>query len=87
MTRRSVARVGDATDHEGFIIEGSEDVYANGIGVARALDATFCPIHGINPIVSASTDVFANRRGVARVGDATACGAKIITGSLDTFVN
>jgi uncharacterized Zn-binding protein involved in type VI secretion len=78
-----VARLGDTSDHGGVIISASDDVFANGIGVARLGDLHDCPIpgHGVTPIVTSSEKVFANDRGVARIGDQAACAATIVSGS------
>ena len=48
-----------------------------------------CPIpgHGTTPIVSGSPDTETEGKPNARVGDAAACGARIVTGSADTYVN
>ena len=76
-----IARIGDPISHGGQIIEGSGDVRANSIGVARLGDKALCLEHGMVQIASASGTVTANGRGVARVGDVTSCGAVIIQGS------
>ena len=79
-----VARAGDA--HEGTcshgamccphkvagtIAQGSPDVYANGLQVARLGDKVGhnCPHCGIGWVASSSITVMANSIGVARLGD------------------
>ena len=55
----------------GIIEEGSPDVFANGLPVARLGDKVIhnCPHCGIGEVASASGTVFANGLGVARIGD------------------
>jgi uncharacterized Zn-binding protein involved in type VI secretion len=81
--------LGSTSDHGGTIITASEDVFVNGIPVARLNDLHSCPIHGVTPIVSnLSPDVQANGRHVVVIGrSAAACGAIIISGSNDVQVN
>lgn len=78
---KSVARVGDSISHGGGIIQGSPNVFTNGIPTARLGDAVECAIHGLQTITSASTTVRANSKGVARIGDSISCGAVITSGS------
>lgn len=77
------ARIGDTISHGGAIIEGSPDVTANGIPVAREGDAVMCAIHGLQRIAAGSPTVSTNGRQRARVGDPTTCGAVITSGSPD----
>jgi len=78
--------------------EGSNNVFANNIGVVRLGDKerphTFGPsyrkgrpqcnvLHAL-PLTKASRSVFANNRGVGRVGDAYGS-EKLITGSANVF--
>ena len=86
---RKVCRLGDTSNHGGVIITASENVFVNGIRVARKGDLHFCPIpgHGTTEIVTGSPDTFANGQAVARVGDTCGCGASLNLGSADTFCN
>lgn len=76
-----MARIGDGISHGGEIVEGSGNVFCNGIGVARVGDAVVCLLHGAQSIAGGSTTVFCNGKGVARIGDSITCGAVISTGS------
>lgn len=78
-----VARIGDGISHGGAIIEGSPDVFANGIAVARLGDKVQCQIHGLRVITSGSATVSVNGKPVARIGDSISCGAVIVEGSPD----
>jgi uncharacterized Zn-binding protein involved in type VI secretion len=80
------ARIGDAISHGGSIIQGSDNVFAEGSGVARIGDAVYCAKHKTQTIVSGSGSVFTNGRGTARVGDSISCGATIITGANSVLV-
>lgn len=75
------ARIGDSISHGGTIIEGSDNVFAEGLGVARVGDKVYCSKHKLQTIVSGSSSVFTNGRGTARVGDSISCGATITTRS------
>ena len=81
------ARITDQIDHGGSIIEGSPNVYANNLKVARLGDAVACAIHGTVAIATASDTTFANSKGIARLGDSCTCGAVIVTASLDVYVD
>ena len=80
-----IARLGDTSSHGGAIITSSQNVNANGQGVARQADTLLCPFHGPQSLVGCSGTVKANGRGVVRVGDAAACGATIVSGSPNVF--
>lgn len=80
------ARIGDAISHGGSIVQGSDNVFAEKIGVARIGDAVWCAIHEAQVIVSGSGSVFTNGRGTARVGDMISCGATITTGANSVLV-
>ena len=86
---RPQARLGDRSDHGGMIVSGASRTLVNGRPVARMGDKHDCPItgHGTTNIVSGSLDTQAEGRPNARVGDAVDCGARIITGSPNTYVN
>lgn len=86
---RPQARLGDRSNHGGKIVSGAERTFVNGKPVARMGDKHDCPIpgHGTTNIVSGSPDTQTEGRPNARMGDAVGCGARIITGSPDTYVN
>ena len=80
-----VARLGDTSDHGGYIISVTTTrTYCNGILVARLGDMHSCPIpgHGITPLVS-SPDMTIQAEGkvLATVGSVAGCGAVINSGS------
>ena len=92
----NVQRIGDPTGCGDTQGQGSGDVFANGIPVARLTDNSaghcFPPV----PVNSASSNVFANGLPVARKGDTHpthCCGpvchvcASFPAGSPDVFVN
>lgn len=78
-----VARLGDTSSHGGSIISASNNVKANGIGVARNGDMHACPIqgHGTTPLTAITTKTFVNGRLVITVGATAGCGAVITQGS------
>ena len=76
-----VARIGDPISHGGAIITGSDNVFANGIGVARVNDLVNCAQHGIKLLIEGSDTVWVNGRGCVRVGDQAECGAIVTAGS------
>lgn len=80
------ARIGDSISHGGSIIQGSDNVFAEGSGVARIGDAVWCSIHELQHIVSGSSSVLTNGRGTARVGDSISCGATITSGANSVIV-
>lgn len=80
------ARLGDITNHGGYIISGSPDSFTNGYAVARIGDLVSCPLHGINPIVSGAAFNSTNGFQDARIGDRTRCGSIIMAGSPDRYV-
>lgn len=88
MAQMPVARLGDTSDHGGFIISVTTMfTTANGIKVARVGDLHFCPIrrHGITPIINGSGNYRCEGKITAVIGSRCGCGAKIITGSPNTF--
>ena len=87
MSRKPVARVGDAGSHGGVITNGASTIFVNDRPVARVGDIYDCPKHGPNPIVTGAKSVFGMGQLVAHVGSKTACGATITSGSPDTFVD
>lgn len=46
------ARIGDSISHGGAIIEGSGNVFAEGLGVARMGDKVYCSEHELQTIVA-----------------------------------
>jgi uncharacterized Zn-binding protein involved in type VI secretion len=74
--------------HKTPYVEGSDDVFVNGMPVVRLNDKTGCG----DPAVGVSLNVFVNGRGVHRQGDATGGHASWLpnaaaTGSMNVFVN
>jgi uncharacterized Zn-binding protein involved in type VI secretion len=74
----------------GFIVQGSDDVFADDLGIARIGDIGIhmCPHCQTNTLVMGSTVTFANEIAVVRVGDTVneVCGTGIVTsGSNTTF--
>lgn len=88
MAQFPVARLGDTSDHGGFIVSVTTvNTKANGILVARVGDLHFCPKkgHGIKPITNGSGRYFCEGKITAVVNSVCACGAKIVTGSPNTY--
>ena len=99
MSGKPVARMGDPTAPGGghsdytptMSIEGSPNVFANGISVVREGDAYLIhvspsPATHAKPVQDeCSSTVFANGKGVARMGDAIDCGHTIAEGSPNVF--
>jgi uncharacterized Zn-binding protein involved in type VI secretion len=92
----SVARLGDkTTGHDGFpsrlIISCSENVFVNGIGVARIGDKqpthSCCKSSHDSVLSQCSENVFVNGIGVARIGDKTTCNDTVAEGSENVFCN
>lgn len=80
-----IAVVGDATDHGGRIISGSDTHKINGKKIARLHDLVDCPQkypdgrpHGINKIIEAHPTITVGGRRVALHNHATECGCKLI---------
>lgn len=91
------ARLGDAADGvciyhgpiSGTITEASEDVFVNGIGVAREGDTVTAACGHTGKISSFSPDSTANGKGIARLGDEFSgdFNGVIVEGSDDTLTN
>lgn len=71
----------------GTIIQGSPDVYANGLQVARIGDIVKADCGHTGNIITGSSSVFANGIGIARLNDRVSgiYIATIITASEDVF--
>jgi Uncharacterized conserved protein len=86
-----VVRVGDnQQDYYGVtsLLQGSSNVFANGIAVGRVGDRFGTHEYGDDYISQGSSTVFANGISVGRVGDPTAPhGGTIISGSSNVFAN
>ncbi len=77
-----IARVGDPVSHGGEVVQGSDNVLANGRNVARLGDMVNCYEHGLQPIVGGCSEtVLTNGRPTARSGSTAACGAVISSDS------
>lgn len=72
---------GDATDHGGKVLEGSDTTTINGKPVARVGDKVSCPRpgHGTCAIVSGDATCLIDGKPVARHGDKTGCGAVLVS--------
>lgn len=90
----AVSRLGDiCTGHSCFpprpSVEGSHDVFVNGIPAHRKGDgwATHCCGDSCHASVLAdgSSSVFVNGRPLARIGDPVACGSVVAQGSPSVF--
>ncbi len=76
---RDMARLGDATDHGGEIIESADDLSHLGIRVALDGHLVRCPkCGGVYPILATGSRQHHGRR-VAYLGDKTACGATLVS--------
>ncbi|MFM0050449.1 PAAR domain-containing protein [Caballeronia grimmiae] len=77
-TGRDVARLGDATDHGGTVIQAATELQHMGIATALDRHLTECPkCGGTYPIIATGTRTHKGVK-VALIGDKTACGATII---------
>ncbi|HTH73567.1 MAG TPA: PAAR domain-containing protein [Trinickia sp.] len=75
---RDMARLGDATDHGGEIIEAADDLKHLGIGVALDGHGVRCPkCGGVFALIATGQRMHRGRR-VGYVGDETECGATIV---------
>ena len=91
----AATRIGDAdvthcsTPHR---VEGSSDVFVNGIAWSRQgdnndshlLPGSPCPSHAA-PIASGSSTVFVNGKGAGRIGDAISGCTSVAEGSSNVF--
>lgn len=84
-----LSRLGDTSNHGGVIITCSGDVKVNGIGAVRQGDLHSCPVpgHGVTPMshITSTTNWRVNGRAGINEGDIAGCGAKIVTGSSNSF--
>jgi uncharacterized Zn-binding protein involved in type VI secretion len=78
---KQAARLGDRTEHDGYVAEASSNVLINGIGAARLEDDHKCHrffnlnAHIGGPIKTGSGSVLINGRPAARVTDKAVCRA------------
>ncbi|WP_233235286.1 PAAR domain-containing protein [Bordetella sp. LUAb4] len=84
----SIAVVGDATDHGGQIITGSDTHKIKGQAIARLHDLVDCPKkysggrrHGVNKIIEGHPTISVGGRPVALHGYQTECGCRLISSS------
>lgn len=82
-----IAHLGDPISHGGSVIEGSDDVFADGRAVARVGDKVSCRRHRNSVIISGSSTVFVNGRAVAVDGSKCSCGATIRVSSGTAYVD
>jgi uncharacterized Zn-binding protein involved in type VI secretion len=83
---RQHARLGDAIDHGGIIITGATTVLINFLPAARMGDLVYCYFHYLQTISSGDPQILEEFLPAAGVGDSISCGAKIVTGSFDTWL-
>ena len=94
-----VSRVGDKVSiHECGVtpsaMNGSGDVYCNGISVHRVGDVNTahpyapvtCPTHS-TALVKGSPNVYVNGKPLARLGDPYGCGISLTQGSSNVYAN
>ena len=75
---RDVVRLGDATDHDGEVIEAADDLKHRGIAVALDGHRVKCSkCGGAFPIIATGKRRHRGRR-VGYLGDKTGCGATLI---------
>jgi uncharacterized Zn-binding protein involved in type VI secretion len=75
---RDMARLGDATDHGGRVIQAAPDLSHRGIPVALDGHLVLCPLcSGPFPIIATGARTHHGTR-VAYLGDKTACGATLV---------
>jgi len=72
----TMARLGDATDHGGKIVEATQDLTDEGIAVALDGHLVACPRCGGKYPIIASGRRRHNGKRIAYIGDITTCGAK-----------
>lgn len=91
----AVTRLGDACTGHGCYpsrqsVEGSSNVFVNGIACHRQTDAWIphgcgvCTPHGGNTSAGSGT-VYVNSVQIARIGDPVSCGSSIAEGSGNVF--
>lgn len=80
-----IVRLGDTSNHGGFMITAGSTVEVNGILMCIDQDMHSCPIptHGITP-VTGTGGFKSNGKRVIKTGDRAKCGAVIVVGSQDS---
>lgn len=73
-----MARLGDATDHGGKIVEATQDLTDEGIAVALDGHLVACPRCGGKYPIIASGRRRHNGKRIAYIGDITTCGATLV---------
>lgn len=88
MSQEPIARLGDTSDHGGYIISAAITTYTNGIRTSRVGDMHFCPIkgHGVTPIVSGSDTVVTEGSPTACRNSQAGCGARMVYCSPNAYV-
>lgn len=77
--------VGDRTDHDGEVIEGSGATDAAGKAIARVGDKVTCRRHsGTRLIASGDPTCIIDGQPAARHGDKTDCGATLLSSQVTT---
>ena len=83
----AAARLFDPSNHPGAVMQGSPNVFINGLPAARKGDQHVCalaPVAGPHPpsaVAGGSATVFINGQPAARQLDTVGCGASIAGGS------
>ena len=73
-----MARLGDTTSHGGKIVEATQDLTDEGIGVALDGHLVACPRCGGRYPIIASGRRRHNGKRIAYIGDITTCGATLV---------
>lgn len=81
-----IALLTSAMSHGAHIITGSPDRYVDGLPVPGLTDIVYCPIHGVNSIISVTITQETDNLRTAHVNAIAACGAIIISGSTNCYV-
>lgn len=83
----SIGRESDTSTHGGTFTAATKKTFVNGQLVLTVHSILHCPEHGDVEIVEGSSNVFKEGMAVAMIGSLCACGARVSTGSPDTFAN
>lgn len=75
----AIAHKSDLISHGGFILNGSDNVYAEDKPVARVGDIVRCRRHGIKLIISGAKSVRTNSKVTGMNGSLCSCGALVLS--------
>ena len=86
MAGKRIVRLGDPSDHGGYMVTASGKMRAKGIVVCNHGDQHVCPIegHGTTSVSSTAPRFKVNGNTILRDGDVAGCGARI-NASIDNF--